>query len=88
MITSDVAETWPISSGSHIATTDVNDLYVSMVSGLGSMLGSQILTHSGFILNNILEATPDTDIRPAVLLTPVVTIHNGDVCGRRLVLGN
>ncbi|XP_065209263.1 glutathione hydrolase 7-like [Planococcus citri] len=81
------AVNWDPPFASNINTVDVNDLYVSVVSGLGSLFGSQILTDSGFILNNILELTNDTDIRPTMLTTPIIVIENENVCGRRLVFG-
>ncbi|XKL64241.1 hypothetical protein PGB90_004327 [Kerria lacca] len=82
-----VADGWQSSVASHIATMDIADLYVTMVSGLGFEFGSQILTKSGFILNNMLEITKDETQRPTVLLTPAIALQSNKVCGRRLLLG-
>lgn len=53
----------PETVSSHVAAVDLNDLYVSVVSGHNSLFGSQILTKAGFILNNALASfdPPDSD---------------------------
>lgn len=46
----------PETVASHVAAVDLNDLYVSVVSGHNSLFGSQILTEGGFVLNNALAS--------------------------------
>ncbi|XP_075222619.1 glutathione hydrolase 7-like isoform X2 [Lycorma delicatula] len=81
-------ESWPLHSGSIIVTTDRSDLYVSVVSGLGSVLGSQQLLSGGFILNNALElGTLTSDDRVTSLSVPFIAVEVKHVCGRRLISG-
>ncbi|KAJ1524883.1 hypothetical protein ONE63_009747 [Megalurothrips usitatus] len=41
---------------SHVSAVDLNDLYVSVVSGHNSLFGSQVMTEGGFLLNNALAS--------------------------------
>ena len=68
------------------ASKGVNLLF--FFSGLGSVLGSQILTKSGYIMNNMAYLhEDDADKRLNTLLTPVIVLENEKICGRRLLLG-
>ncbi|KAI5746115.1 hypothetical protein M8J77_000026 [Diaphorina citri] len=85
-------DAWPLVSGATVSTTDTNDLFVSVVSGLGSILGSQFLTSGGYLLNNAVENTRPTDLKDGgfvpTLSTPVILTQAGAVCGRRFVFGS
>lgn len=62
--------------------------HTSFYSGLGSVLGSQVLTKSGYIMNNMMAVTQDeVSQRPQTLITPMIVLENGKVCGKRLILG-
>ncbi|XP_023719725.1 glutathione hydrolase 7 isoform X3 [Cryptotermes secundus] len=82
------------SVGSHVAAVDLNDIYVSVVSGLNAWFGSQLLTNDGFILNNALtnfgvgKNSPFPGKRPMSFSTPVIATEKRRICGRRLVLGS
>lgn len=82
------------SAGSHVAAVDLNDIYVSVVSGLNTWFGSQLLTNEGFILNNALanfgvgKNSPFPGKRPLSFNTPVIATEKRRICGRRLVLGS
>lgn len=54
---------------------------------MNSVLGSQLLTDSGFILNNALINGVDENGRPASLATPVIIVEQDKKCGQRLVSG-
>lgn len=60
----------PETVASHVASVDLNDLYVSIVSGHNSLFGSQVLTEGGFVLNNALASfdllSPSVNHSPAV----------------------
>lgn len=83
---------YPEAVGSHVAAVDLNDLYVSVVSGLNTWFGSQLLTEEGFVLNNAMENfnagsnafAPGK--RPFSLATPIIAVQK-EVCGRRLISG-
>ncbi|KDR09688.1 gamma-glutamyltransferase 7-like isoform X2 [Zootermopsis nevadensis] len=82
------------SASSHVAAVDLNDIYVSVVSGLNTWFGSQLLTNGGFVLNNALvnfgvgKNSPFPGKRPLSLATPIIAVERRRVCGRRLVLGS
>ncbi|GLH08958.1 Gamma-glutamyltransferase 7 [Gryllus bimaculatus] len=88
-----IAWNFPEAVTSHVAAVDLNDLYVSVVSGLNTWFGSQVMTDNEFILNNALKnfdvgnnvASPKK--RPLSLAAPIIVTESGQVCGRRLVLG-
>lgn len=64
-------------------------LFIMIFSGLNTWLGSQILTESGFILNNALtNGGVNHERRPLSFSSPVIAVQKDEVCGRRLVLGN
>ncbi|KAK3918648.1 Glutathione hydrolase 7 [Frankliniella fusca] len=46
----------PETVASHVTAIDLNDLYVSVVSGHNSLFGSQVMTEGGFLLNNALTS--------------------------------
>jgi gamma-glutamyltranspeptidase len=79
--------------GSHVAAVDLNDIYVSVVSGLNVWFGSQLLTNGGFLLNNALanfgqgKNSPFPGKRPMSLATPIIATEKRRVCGRRLLIG-
>ncbi|KAK6644179.1 hypothetical protein RUM43_000446 [Polyplax serrata] len=76
------------SIASQVSVTDNEDLYVVIVSGLNTWLGSQLLTESGFILNSgIANGGINHEARPLSLATPVIAIQHEEICGRRLILG-
>lgn len=86
-------DAWPVMSGTSLSATDTNDVFVSIVSGLGSILGAQFLTTGGYLLNNAVEniaSTPeglrDGQFVPT-LSTPIVITQAAAVCGRRFVFG-
>ncbi|XP_069693298.1 glutathione hydrolase 7-like [Periplaneta americana] len=80
--------------GSHVAAADLNDIYVSVVSGLSSWFGSQLRTKRGFILNNAMtnfgvgKNSPSPGKRPLSFATPVIAVEKKRICGRRLILGS
>lgn len=82
------------SVGSHVAAVDLNDIYVSVVSGLNMWFGSQLLTNGGILLNNALanfglgKNSPLPGKRPISLATPVIATEKRRVCGRRLLIGS
>ncbi|KAJ9595164.1 hypothetical protein L9F63_013522 [Diploptera punctata] len=82
------------SAGSHVSAVDLNDLYVSVVSGLNTWLGSQIFVDESFILNNALinfgvgKNKPLGGKRPISYATPVIATEMRRICGRRLVFGS
>ncbi|XP_066997553.2 glutathione hydrolase 7 [Anabrus simplex] len=84
---------FPEAASSHVAAVDLNDLYVSVVSGLNTWFGSQVMTDADFILNNALKNfdvgnnSAAAGKRPLSLATPVIVTESKQVCGRRLVLG-
>nr|CAD7456370.1 unnamed protein product [Timema tahoe] len=84
---------FPEAVGSHVAAVDLDDLYVSVVSGLNTWHGSQLLTDGGFILNNALKNfgtgsnSPAPGKRPFTLAVPMIAVQHDQICGRRLVLG-
>lgn len=84
---------FPEAAASHVAAVDQNDLYVSVVSGLNTWFGSQILTSDQFILNDALrnfdtgKNSGGPRKRPFTLGAPIIVTQSGEVCGRRLVLG-
>nr|CAD7444137.1 unnamed protein product [Timema bartmani] len=84
---------FPEAVGSHVAAVDLDDLYVSVVSGLNTWYGSQLLTDGGFILNNALKNfgtgsnSPAPGKRPFTLAVPMIAVQHDQICGRRLVLG-
>uniref|UniRef100_A0A8D9AMY4 Gamma-glutamyltranspeptidase 2 n=1 Tax=Cacopsylla melanoneura TaxID=428564 RepID=A0A8D9AMY4_9HEMI len=85
-------DAWPVVSGASISATDRNDLFVSVVSGLGSILGSQFLTSGGYLLNNAVENMElSTSLLDGwyvpTLSTPIIMTQAGAVCGRRFVFG-
>ncbi|XP_049805529.1 glutathione hydrolase 1 proenzyme-like isoform X4 [Schistocerca nitens] len=92
LLSSTALWSYPEAVGSHVAAVDLNDLYVSVVSGLNTWFGSQLLTKEGFILNNAMENfnagsnafAPGK--RPFSLATPIIAIQK-EVCGRRLISG-
>nr|CAD7573110.1 unnamed protein product [Timema californicum] len=90
---SDNSWDFPEAVGSHVAAVDLDDLYVSVVSGLNTWYGSQLLTDGGFILNNALENfgigsnSPAPGKRPFTLAVPMIAVQHDHICGRRLVLG-
>ncbi|PSN56403.1 hypothetical protein C0J52_09534 [Blattella germanica] len=79
---------------SHVSSVDLNDIYVSIVSGLNTWLGSQIFVNESFILNNALinfgvdKSIPAPGKRPISIATPVIAVEKRRICGRRLVLGS
>ncbi|CAG2056704.1 unnamed protein product, partial [Timema podura] len=84
---------FPEAVGSHVAAVDLDDLYVSVVSGLNTWYGSQLLTDGGFILNNALKNfgtgsnSPAPGKRPFTLAVPMIAVQHDQICGRRIVLG-
>ncbi|KAL1460531.1 hypothetical protein WDU94_012508 [Cyamophila willieti] len=85
-------DAWPVVSGASISATDRDDLFVSVVSGLGSILGSQFLTSGGYLLNNAVENMElSTSLMDGwyvpTLSTPIIMTQAGAVCGRRFVFG-
>ncbi|CAI6349832.1 unnamed protein product [Macrosiphum euphorbiae] len=85
-------DNWNQNSGLQVSTTDAFDLYVTIISGLGSVFGSHILTNSGYILNNILDSNLKDHIinqteRVTSLHLPVIAVETGNICGRRLISG-
>ncbi|KAL5239888.1 hypothetical protein ACI65C_007298 [Semiaphis heraclei] len=83
---------WNQNSGLQVSTTDAFDLYVTIISGLGSVFGSRILTNSGYILNNALglnlkDRMINQTERVTSLHLPVVAVETGNICGRRLISG-
>ncbi|XP_071440090.1 uncharacterized protein, partial [Hetaerina americana] len=58
------------SAGSNVAVVDADELYVSVVSGLSSWFGSQILTSRGYLLNDALTnfAQNEENLLPLHLL--------------------
>ncbi|XP_046985166.1 glutathione hydrolase 2-like isoform X2 [Schistocerca americana] len=92
LLSSTALWSYPEAVGSHVAAVDLNDLYVSIVSGLNTWFGSQLLTKEGFVLNNAMENfnagsnafAPGK--RPFSLATPIIAVQK-EVCGRRLISG-
>lgn len=85
-------DNWNQNSGLQVSTTDAFDLYVTIISGLGSVFGSYILTNSGYILNNILDSNLKDHMinqteRATSLYLPVIAVETGNICGRRLISG-
>lgn len=79
---------FPDPAGSQVSVADGDEVYVSVVTGLNTWLGSQILTDSGFILNNaIINGGIDHRRRPLSFSSPVIAVQSEEVCGRRLILG-
>ncbi|XP_022181735.1 gamma-glutamyltransferase 7-like isoform X2 [Myzus persicae] len=79
-------------SGLQVSTTDAFDLYVTIISGLGSVFGSRNLTNSGYILNNVLDSNfKDCMINQTERVTslhlPIIAVETGNLCGRRLISG-
>ncbi|XP_050545413.1 glutathione hydrolase 7-like isoform X2 [Daktulosphaira vitifoliae] len=85
-------DTWFENTGLQISTTDINDLYVTTINGLGAIFGSGILTSSGYILNNALEISidyeKDNSTRPTSLFLPFIVVEKDRICGRRLISGS
>ncbi|XP_050421122.1 uncharacterized protein LOC126833689 isoform X2 [Adelges cooleyi] len=87
----DLGDNWLENTGLHIATTDVFDLYVTVVSGLGSIFGSGILTRSGYMLNNALYTSSEENNisqRPSSLYLPFIAVEKDKICGRRIISGS
>ncbi|XP_046658453.1 glutathione hydrolase 7-like isoform X1 [Homalodisca vitripennis] len=81
----------PYSSGVNVVAVDHNDIYVSAVCGLGSVLGSLELTSGGYVMNDMMAFSSTRggreESRPDTLATPVVATQTGSACGNRIVMG-
>ncbi|VVC40656.1 Gamma-glutamyltranspeptidase,Nucleophile aminohydrolases, N-terminal [Cinara cedri] len=89
----DLNDDWYENSGLQISTTDVFDRYVTVISSLGSVFGSHILTNSGYILNNVLDLCHNHDEsnqnnRVSSLYLPLIVVESEKICGRRLISGS
>ncbi|XP_027850177.2 glutathione hydrolase 7-like isoform X1 [Aphis gossypii] len=88
----DLGDNWDQNFGLQVSTTDVFDLYVTIISGLGSVFGSRVLTKSGYILNNALDLNLNSHMlnqteRVTSLHLPIIAVETGNLCGRRLISG-
>lgn len=87
------------SRGSAVVAVDDDELFVSLVSGLGSWFGSDIVTSDGIILNDaLMDVRPEIDFNsikngsrrnwhPSSTLTPFIMYDKANVCGLRLAAG-
>lgn len=79
---------WPMTSGTHVAVVNHNDIYVSIVTGLGSMLGGKVWTQGGYILNNAFDLAPlGSDMHSTSLSVPIIAVQVNQICGHRFILG-
>ncbi|XP_043226954.1 glutathione hydrolase 1 proenzyme-like [Amphibalanus amphitrite] len=86
-------------AATHVSVIDDDELYVSVVSGLGSYFGSKFSTAGGILFSNAMSAffdpaltpegtsnVPEGGRRPLATFSPAI-LMSPKVCGRRVVTG-
>ncbi|CAH1396494.1 unnamed protein product [Nezara viridula] len=76
---------WPLPSGVVVSVTDKDDNYVSIVSGLGPVLGSQNLLKDGYIVGSLLHRSNLSRINS--FGAPFIATTLQHKCEKRIVTG-
>ncbi|GLV44185.1 uncharacterized protein CBL_12519 [Carabus blaptoides fortunei] len=76
----DIVDNFHEGTSSNVAAVDLDDVYVSLVTGMYTLFGTQELTPRGYILD--VNATINTNTR-----LPIIITDKKYICGRRIVMG-